>query len=234
MKKILLIILLFCFSISFGQSDSVVFTPPTHDTFTDENNPATNYGNQANMYFGTNAAGAGHGHYVGAIKFGALINDSIPSGYTLDSVVLMAKQEAITGLCTLFVATFDSGYDELTLNFANQPDSVLTYVSDTLTAANWMTSWWRWDVTDIAIQYHYGGALEGLDTTRGFAVLDPKPGDVQSNYISMTTSEAAANEPEFVLYFSSGEETGVVRKINASVVGRKVIRGVIQPKVRAP
>lgn len=228
-KTSIIIIFIILFVGTIWGKDSILFVVPSDDSYTRKDLPNNNYGGLNQVNIGT---WAGAGEYIGWIKFNKRINDSIPVNAVIDSAFLVVSPSWISGLCTLFVATPAGGYSEGTITFNNQPDSVLTYVSDTLTAANWDTMW-RWDITRIVNEYH-GGALDGLDTTRGFVILDVSLDDPALNGLQVRSSEYGQEEPWFVIYYGSGELTGIIPKVYSGAIQSKVTSGVIQPKVRAP
>ncbi len=192
--------------ITTSKSDSFYWSSPSQDTKTVSGAPTTNYGTQASSYVGTRSD-ADVRNMMGWFKFGGLLNDSANAFAIIDSAFLSIKYyDTKVGLCTLFTVTPIAGWSQINLTFANQPDSSLAYISDTLKSNS--AGWWRFNITTIETAYHTGGALSGLDTTKGYIIMDINPSDPASNYMNYFNSENATDKPKKVVYYHAGVATG--------------------------
>lgn len=194
--------------IKSSHSDSIRFQPASDDTEVESENPTTNYGAVVTNYMGYWTTG----YAIDLVKFANILKDNLV-GKTIDSSFFGLKiVPNAAGNCTLFVFTPTTGWAQLTATFNNKPPANYTYVSDTLIAVNGIGDvWLRFNVKRIADAYNTGGALEGLDSTRGFYINQVALTNYGSNnYCKFYTSDHATtgNRPFWVSYYHTTSSVG--------------------------
>ena len=221
--------------INKSKSDSAVWSEGvTDDAQTVALQPSVVTGDQVTNYAGGSAADY---EFMAWLKFDSLISDVVGADAIIDSSLLKVPQEVLGGTPQLYVATPVAGWSEATLNYGNQPDSSLAYLSDTLTAAT-IGVWWHFRTDTIVRAYYTGGALADQDTVTGYVILTPDAKKGAYNYIGFYTSESGAAVTRQVIYYTAagaGAEaatTGKQFRVIGGVKQYRVKNGIKQPRVK--